>query len=251
MSSPSTGHSLAADGGTVEAVFAIGGMTCGSCVRHVRAALEGVTGVTSAEVNLERGNARVRYAAGAVATSDLFEAVRQAGYQASEEGQLALANASPAIGRTSRVWLLRPLTAGILSAGVLTAFYIAIVTVLQGWSHALELVTGDWYFVGAIAVGFGVQVGLFVHMRRLQKLRRSRSSTALTGAGTGTSTVAMLACCAHHATDVLPLIGLSGAAVFLTDYRIPFMLLGIATNLVGIVVMLRLLRKHSALGCAT
>ena len=61
----------------------------------------------------------------------------------------------------------------------------------------------------------------------------------------------MLACCAHHASDVLPLIGLSGAALFLTDYRVPFMVLGIATNLVGIVVMLRQMRKHGAVACAS
>jgi len=45
-------------------------------------------------------------------------------------------------------------------------------------------------------------------------------------------------------TDVLPILGLSAAATFLNQYRVPFMLVGIGTNLVGIAVMLRLIRKN-------
>jgi uncharacterized protein (DUF302 family) len=54
----------------------------------------------------------------------------------------------------------------------------------------------------------------------------------------------MVACCAHHVADVLPLIGLSGAAVFLAQYKIPFMSLGLAMNAVGITVSLRLVRRE-------
>ena len=71
---------------------------------------------------------------------------------------------------------------------------------------------------------------------------------AMAAAGGGTSTAAMIACCAHHVTDVLPLLGLSGAAVFLAQYKVPFMVVGIISNIVGIGVMLRLIRRaqHSA-----
>jgi hypothetical protein len=47
----------------------------------------------------------------------------------------------------------------------------------------------------------------------------------------------MVACCAHHATDVLPLVGLSAAATFLAEYLILFMLVGLTMNLVGIGVI--------------
>lgn len=57
----------------------------------------------------------------------------------------------------------------------------------------------------------------------------------------------MVACCAHHLTDVLPIIGFSAAATFLNQYRIPFMLVGIGANLVGIAFMLCLIRQHTAL----
>jgi presenilin-like A22 family membrane protease len=54
----------------------------------------------------------------------------------------------------------------------------------------------------------------------------------------------MVACCAHHLTDVLPLVGLAGAAFFLAAYQWLFLLLGVLSNLVGLVFMLGQLRKH-------
>jgi len=64
------------------------------------------------------------------------------------------------------------------------------------------------------------------------------------GAGGGTSTVAMVACCAHHVADLLPLLGLSAAASFLAAYKIPFMLIGLAMNVAGIAVILRAIRRE-------
>jgi hypothetical protein len=65
----------------------------------------------------------------------------------------------------------------------------------------------------------------------------------MAAASGGTSTAAMIACCAHHVTDVLPLLGLSGAAVFLAQYKVPFMVVGIVSNAAGIGVMLRLIHR--------
>lgn len=137
-----------------------------------------------------------------------------------------------------------PLAAGVLASTLLIGLYIAIVWLAQDFDHAWRLIVGDWYLVVSIAVGFGVQVGLFVYVRRQLHLSQNiGSATALTGAGTGTSTVSMVACCAHHLTDVLPIVGLSGAALFLNDFRGPLMVLGIVTNAIGIGVMVRLIRK--------
>jgi hypothetical protein len=65
----------------------------------------------------------------------------------------------------------------------------------------------------------------------------------MTAAGTGASAVAMLACCAHHAADFLPLIGVSAAAVFLDTYKTPLLVLGIAMNAVGVAVLWRELQR--------
>ena len=58
----------------------------------------------------------------------------------------------------------------------------------------------------------------------------------------------MGACCAHHVADALPLLGLSAAAVFLNDYRLAVMSLGLAMNALGVVILARLaLRQRTAI----
>ena len=107
---------------------------------------------------------------------------------------------------------------GALGAAALIGLYLGLVTWAQGPEHALELLWGDRLFVGLISAGFGTQVGLFTYLRLLQRAM-ARESVALAGAGTATSSVSMVACCAHHIADVLPLVGLSGLAVFLDRPR--------------------------------
>ena len=64
--------------GEAMAVLRIEGLLCSACAANVRARLERLEGVTSAEVDLERGEARVRYDPSAVSTSDLVTAVEGA-----------------------------------------------------------------------------------------------------------------------------------------------------------------------------
>jgi P-type Cu+ transporter len=61
-------------------VFAIEGMTCHNCVRHVQRALSSVPGVTVADVNI--GFATVSYDPEQVPDDAVVDAVREAGYQA-------------------------------------------------------------------------------------------------------------------------------------------------------------------------
>ena len=59
----------------------ISGMTCGHCVSHVKSALEGMEGVSEADVSLENNEAEVTLS-GEVIDADLVAAVEAAGYQA-------------------------------------------------------------------------------------------------------------------------------------------------------------------------
>ena len=61
----------------------------------------------------------------------------------------------------------------------------------------------------------------------------------------GLSVCSMLACCAHHAADILPLLGLTGVAVFLATYQVPFIIIGIFSNIVGITIMLETIQRHN------
>lgn len=135
---------------------------------------------------------------------------------------------------------LRPIVFGLLAGLALIAFYLGIITLAQGWAHALQQLGDDRWFVAAITVGFATQVGLFAYLRDAYA-RAARSGMAVS---TGTSTAAMLACCAHHLADILPIIGLSGAAIFLNAYKTPLFWLGVTTNLLGVVYLVYKIREH-------
>jgi hypothetical protein len=127
-----------------------------------------------------------------------------------------------------------PLLWGLVAATLLIGFYLVVITLAQDWTHARDQLGADRWFVAAISAGFGVQVGLFVYLRSLH----ARSNPGAMAASSGTSSVAMLACCAHHLADALPLIGLSGAAVFLNDFKGPVLWTGIVMNGVGIAYLI-------------
>ncbi len=139
--------------------------------------------------------------------------------------------------------MLIPIGAGILGALFLAGLYFGIVSWAEGLEHALEFFWQDRWIVIPIILGFGVQVSLYaiLKMRLYIPVASTGPSGILTGAGGTTSTIAMVACCAHHVTDVLPILGLTAAAAFLAQYRTAFMLAGLGTTLIGIGVMLAIL----------
>lgn len=151
-------------------------------------------------------------------------------------------SSEPRVSRPAYVRLLAVLIGGAAAVGLIL-LYVGLVSLANSPAHSLGLVWGDRYFVAAIAAGFGIQTGLYAYVRlAIADAKAARSSGAIAAAGTGTSTTAMVVCCAHHVVDVLPLVGLSGAAIFLNDYRIPIMVVGLGVNAAGIVAMLRVVR---------
>lgn len=222
--------------------FAVRGMTCGSCAMRVEQALLGVPGVSGAKINPITARADVVYDGASVTALTLQEAVRRAGYGLKE---LAESTGTEKISSQGKAHpLRRPVLAGVVASVLLASLYIAIVGIAQDFNHAFGLIGDDWYFVVPIVAGFGIQVGLFVYAKaRLRQKAGMGATKAITGAGTGTSTISMVACCTHHLGDVLPIVGFSGASLFLNEYRGPLMALGILTNAIGIVVVLRTIRK--------
>jgi hypothetical protein len=142
--------------------------------------------------------------------------------------------------------ILWPLGAGLAGSIFLTAVYFGIVSWAESPQHAIELFWEDRLIVVPIILGFGVQMGLYTMLKKrlFVPVASVGPSGALTGAGGATSTAAMVACCAHHVTDVLPILGLTAAATFLAEYRTLFMLVGLGTTILGIVVMLFILFRE-------
>lgn len=65
-----------------EAVIDVKGMTCNSCVNHVGAALRRLPGVTTVEIKLAEGEARIVFDPALVTTSAMVSAVEEEGYEA-------------------------------------------------------------------------------------------------------------------------------------------------------------------------
>jgi hypothetical protein len=139
-----------------------------------------------------------------------------------------------------------PIGAFLLGSVFIASIYFGLLTWAQGWDSALNLFQSNRGYIVPIWISFGVQAALYVILRfRLFVPTTSTSHTgALMGTSGGTSVTAMVACCLHHVTDVLPVLGVSAAATFLTRYQRPFMLVGLGMNLVGIIVMLIVLYRE-------
>ncbi|MHB1449064.1 MAG: hypothetical protein ACYC6E_13045 [Bellilinea sp.] len=141
-----------------------------------------------------------------------------------------------------------PFGVGILGVIVLAGIYFGIVSWAESPQHALDLFWEDRWLVIPILMGFGIQAALYsvlklrlyipTYTNAQTQSTDSHAPAASMGAGGATSTVAMVACCAHHVTDVLPILGLTAAATFLAQYRTAFMAVGLGSNLIGIGVIL-------------
>src|SRR3990172_11806051 len=140
----------------------------------------------------------------------------------------------------------KEIIAGILGSLGLLLFYFIVMSVSSGsWASTISQFQDLWYWMILLSAGFGIQIGLYVKLKvKSEKLKVTNSGKAMAATSGTTSGVSMIACCAHHLSEVLPIIGLSGAAVFLAKYQLPFIMLGVFSNLVGITIMLGIIQRN-------
>lgn len=131
----------------------------------------------------------------------------------------------------------------VAAGTLLLTIYFVILAVANSADHALEELARLWYWMVPLVLGFSAQVGLFAYARAATRGRRGVHAHGVMASG-GASTLSMVACCAHHVTDVLPVVGLAGAATVLAAYQGLFLLLGVLSNTVGLVYVLGLLQRH-------
>ena len=136
----------------------------------------------------------------------------------------------------------RSIRAGAVGAVLLAAFYVVVVAGASGSvAHLRDQVRADWYLLSPILAGFAVQVTLIAELR--QRHRAHAEAVAASTAGAGASTTGMIACCAHHLADLAPFLGATGAASFLTEWRVTFMLVGIGVNALAVAIGLHRLSQ--------
>ncbi len=137
----------------------------------------------------------------------------------------------------------RHILTGIGGGLGLIAAYLGILSLTQGLSHAIEQAAAMWYWILALSIGFGIQIGLFSFIRHSIKASGKGAAGTVAVSG-GVSGGSMLACCVHHLSDVVPLVGIAGAAVFMARYQSSFLVLGVLSNAVGVVMMLETIKRH-------
>lgn len=132
-----------------------------------------------------------------------------------------------------------------LAAIILLVVYVSIVTLVSGWDFAKEQISTFWYFNLILAIGFGIQVGLYTYLKSSIRLNKQNSPSKVLAVSGTTSTVAMISCCAHYLVNVLPILGAVGIITVISSYQIQLFWVGIILNALGIVYMSNKVYRYS------
>lgn len=130
---------------------------------------------------------------------------------------------------------------GIAAAIVLFGLYVLVITLVSGWEFAKDQFSQFWYFIAPLALGFGIQVGLYSFLR--MKVHGGKGSGGMVAVSGTTSTIAMLSCCSHYLVNILPVIGVTGVVSLLSQYRVELFWVGLVFSLGGILFILYRIRK--------
>ncbi len=127
----------------------------------------------------------------------------------------------------------RALRNGILAAGILLAVYFSLIYLISGGSFLQNQFKQFWYYTVTLAIGFGIQVGLFSFV----KSKAAKVSPGVVAASGITSTGAMISCCTHYLINLLPILGVAGIITIVSQYQIQLFWIGLAFNFAGIIYM--------------
>ena len=121
----------------------------------------------------------------------------------------------------------------IATISLLLVYFIAV-TLVSGKSFMLSQFELYWYFLTSLAVGFGIQIGLYTYLKELVKnasIEMHDKTVAVTGT---TSTIAMISCCAHYLANIVPILGVAGALTIVAQYQTEIFWVGLIFNIFGI-----------------
>ncbi len=129
---------------------------------------------------------------------------------------------------------VRAVVIGVIGGGVLLGVYFGILTWVSGWRFTWYQFNENWYWIITLAIGFGIQIGLYTALRA----RHALGSGKVVAVSGTTSTAAMIACCSHYAVNILPFLGATGIVMFVAQYQTELFIVGVISNLVGILYLL-------------
>lgn len=132
---------------------------------------------------------------------------------------------------------------GLLATLILLGVYFLIVSLISGWSFAVGQFSRFWYFIASLAIGFGVQVGLYSYLKKL--IHNGNTSGRVVAVAGTTSTASMISCCAHYLANVIPILSATGLATVVSQYQVRFFWVGIVFNFAGIGYISSQINKYS------
>jgi len=125
-----------------------------------------------------------------------------------------------------------PVSSGIAAALALLAFYGAVLTLVGGWSFTRDQFAAYWPYVLALAAGFGVQVALYLRLRRMVAGPCPHGKVVAVS-GTASAT-AMVSCCAHYLANLLPIVGVAGIRASVAQFQVQLFWIGLVFSAAGI-----------------
>lgn len=141
----------------------------------------------------------------------------------------------------NEVSLKKSIRHGLLATVAMVTLYFVAVGLISDWPFAKAQFFQYWYFVISLAVGFGIQIGLYTYLKQL--VAGGQGTAKVLGVTGATSTAAMISCCAHYLTNILPILGTIGLVTFVAQYQTQFFWVGLLFNIAGIVYMISKIKK--------
>lgn len=138
---------------------------------------------------------------------------------------------------------IKSILAGLLGVLALLALYFGILTLVSGWNFAQQQFAQFWYYITTLALGFGVQIGLFTYLKNA--IHGQGASGKVVAVSGTTTTLAMISCCAHYLVNLVPIIGVTGLISFVAQYQIQLFWFGLLSNMAGILYISRRILKFN------
>ncbi len=135
---------------------------------------------------------------------------------------------------------------GIIAVLIVVAVNFTVLYLLNFPLMATGIIRRYFLLLILLIGGFGFQVSLFTYLKHLNAI--SCSTTFVSG---GVSTISMILCCSHYLLNFLPFLGALisiPALMVLSRYTLYLLLIGIASNLLGITIMFYQLNKRTKEG---
>lgn len=129
--------------------------------------------------------------------------------------------------------IIKAIVKGFIGMTVLLVVYFTTVSLISGWLFALSQFSQFGYFIVSLAVGFGIQIGLYTYLRNA--IHQSDKSGGVLAVSGITSTATMISCCAHYLANILPVIGATGIIGVIGQYQVEFFWVGLVFNIAGII----------------